>query len=126
MSDNLERNLPQHESWKYLLRVMEDETIFFKTKLAGILSHHFEKRHLGYLEVFQHRFLKMDEQIGLLRHEVNELQEAVQHANDTVVHPASVTALREMMAVKMDAIQDSFEVLAADFNMYLQKSFPYI
>jgi len=124
MLDNLERNLSPHESWKSILRVMEDETIIFKTQLADVLSKNFERRHLGYLEFFQHRFLKMDEQIGLLRHELRELQEAMQQYDETAVYPVGITNLRELLAAKMDRIQDNFDALAADFRMYLHKYFP--
>lgn len=124
MLDNLERNLSSHESWKYILRVMEDETIIFKTQLANVLSNDFERKHLGYLEVFQHRFLKMDEQIGLLRHELRELQEVMQQCDESAVYPMSITRLQEILAAKMDTVQDNFDILAADFSMYLHKYFP--
>jgi predicted transcriptional regulator len=124
--DNLAGHLAPHESWKYILRVMEDETIIFKTQLADILSNDFERRHLVRLEVFQHRFLKMDEQIGLLRHEVRELQMVAQQNNGTAIHPARVTALQEMLMAKMDTVQDNFETLASDFKTYLHKYFPSI
>ena len=125
IQDNLEGYLPQHESWKYILRVMEDETIVFKTKLAHILSHDFDRSHLGHLEVFQHRFLKMDEQIGLLRHEVRELQETIQYnSREIAIHPASGRALQDVLAAKIDRIQDNFDALTADFKLYLQRFFP--
>lgn len=126
IQDNLDGHLTPHESWKYILRVMEDETIIFKTQLADILSNDFERRHLVHLEVFQHRFLKMDEQIGLLRHEVRELQMVAQQDNGTAIHPGSVTALQEMLMAKMDTVQDNFEILASDFKTYLHKYFPSI
>lgn len=126
MQDNLERRLPPHESWKYTLRVMEDETIIFKTQLADILSNDFERKHLGYLEVFQHRFLKMDEQIGLLRHEVRELQQLMQHNNESSVYPADIMAQQHTLMAKMDTLQDSFDAMALDFKMYLDKYFPAI
>jgi len=103
---------------------MEDETIIFKTKLAHILSGDFERSHLGYLEIFQHRFLKIDEQIGLLRHEIRELQEAMQHRNGTITHLATVRASQEMLAAKINRIQNNFDILTVDFKMYLQNFFP--
>lgn len=124
MLDDFQRNLSPHESWKYILRVMEDETIIFKTQLAKVLSNNFERRHLRYLEVFQHRFLKMDEQIGLLRHELRELQEAMQQSDETAVYPVGITHLQEILSAKMDTVQDNFDTLAADFSMYLHKYFP--
>jgi hypothetical protein len=124
--DNLEGRLQQHESWKYTLRVMEDETIFFKTKLAHILSNDFDKNHLGHLEIFQHRFLIMDEQVELLRHELRELQEVMQHSKQSNIHPEKITVLSEVLTAKIEKLQDSFDTLASDFRMYLRKSFPHL
>ncbi|MDR6568233.1 hypothetical protein PV783_13195 [Chitinophaga sp. CC14] len=124
MPDSLNGHVPAHESWRYILRVMEDETILFKTKLAHILSDNFERSHLKHLEVFQHRFLKMDEQISLLRHEVRDLQEAMLCSNEQTTRPVSVTILQKMLTEKMDRIQSSFDILASDFQLYLKEHFP--
>ncbi|NLR77957.1 hypothetical protein [Chitinophaga eiseniae] len=122
MHDNLNGHFSQHESWKYILSVVEDETIFFKTKLARVLANDFEKSHLGDLEIFQHRFLMMDEQVVLLRHEVRELQEIIQQQAIAAPLPASVTALQQGVAVKVERLQQSFNELASDFSRYLRQS----
>ncbi len=123
MQDNLNGHLPQHESWKYILKVIEDETIFFKTKLAHILSNDFEKSYLHHLEIFQHRFLKMDEQVALLRHEVRELEEVLQKNNLAAIHPESIALLEKTMGAKIDGLRQSFDTVAADFRIYLRQPF---
>lgn len=123
MHDNLNGHFSQHESWKYILSVVEDETIFFKTKLTRVLANDVEKRHLGDLEIFQHRFLMMDEQVVLLRHEVRELQEIIQQQAIAAPLPASVTTLQQGLAVKIERLQQSFNELASDFSQYLRQSF---
>ncbi|CAL1518884.1 hypothetical protein [Chitinophaga sp. MM2321] len=124
VQDNFDGRLAQNESLKYALAVLEDETIYFKIKLTRILSNDFERSHLEQLEVFQHRFLKMDEQIGLLRHEAGELQEALKQVDKTTLEPESVKEFRRMLEAKIDIIKDTFDILSADFKMYLHQSFP--
>ena len=126
MQDDLDGHLPQHESWRCILRALEDETIFFKTKLAYILSKDFERSHLRHLEIFQHRFLIMDEQVKLLRHELIELQEFMQKNKQTSHHSGGDIVLQETLAAKIYRIQESFDTLASDFRMYLDQFFPYI
>lgn len=123
MHDNMNGYFSQHESWKYILSVVEDETIFFKTKLARVLANDLEKSHLGDLEIFQHRFLMMDEQVILLRHEVRELQEIIQQQAVAAPLPANVTTLQQGVAVKIKRLQQSFNELASDFSEYLRQSF---
>ncbi|MDQ0110225.1 putative transcriptional regulator [Chitinophaga terrae (ex Kim and Jung 2007)] len=121
--DNLNNRLPEHESWNYILRVIEDETIFFKTKLACILSNDFEKSHLGNLEIFQYRFLKMDEQVILVRHELREFQDILRRSSPGTATSEAITRLRNTLEMKIDKLQESFDVLASDFRMYMH-SFP--
>jgi DNA-binding transcriptional regulator YiaG len=122
--DLFEKQLLQDESWKYVLAVLENGTVHFKIKLTQILSNDFERSHLEHLEVFQHRFLKMDEQIGLLKHELRELQEALKQVDKMVLTPENIKELRRMPGVKIEGIRDSFDILSADFSMYLHESFP--
>lgn len=121
MLEKIDGYLPFHESWRYILREMENETILFKTKLAQVLSGSFERKHLEHLEVFQYRFLKMDEQISLLRYEVRTFQEALFYSN--VHEPADVTVMQEVLTGKMELIKHSFDTLSLDFKMYLQEHF---
>lgn len=122
-SDEIDGHLPLYESWRTSLGVMEDETILFKTKLARILSENFERKHLAHLEVFQYRFLKMDEQISVLRHEVRDLQEVMQHSCDKNSRLRNVTVMMQFLAARMELVEETFKTLATDFHVYLQENF---
>ncbi len=121
MLEKIDGDLSSHGSWKCLLREMENETILFKTKLAQVLSGNFERKHLVHLEVFQSRFLKMDEQISLLRHEVRNFQEALLYSS--MQDPANANTMQEILTGKMELIKNSFNTLSSDFSMYLQEHF---
>lgn len=121
MLEKIDGDLSSHESWKYILREIENETILFKTKLAQVLSGNFERKHLVHLEVFQYRFLKMDEQISLLRYEVRDFQEALLYRS--MQDPESTITMQEILAGKMELIKNSFNALSSDFKMYLQEHF---
>lgn len=115
----------QHESRKYLLKVLEDENIHFKLKLARILSTDFDRRELGRLEYFQSRFLKMDEQIALLRHEISE-QQGVLMAVHTTGGLKDAVVSEQMIDRRFTMVQQHFDMLDADFRHYLRQAFPQI
>ncbi|MGN7818520.1 hypothetical protein ACTJJB_00250 [Chitinophaga sp. 22536] len=125
MKDKLEELRTQHDSRKYLLKVLEDENIHFKLKLARILSTDFDHRELGRLEYFQSRFLKMDEQIALLRHEISEQQGKL-----ALVHtPAGLkeaTISELMMERRFTMVQQHFDMLNTDFSHYVRQAFPLV
>lgn len=125
MKDKLEELRAQHESRKYLLKVLEDENIRFKLKLARILSTEFDREELGWLEHFQSRFLKMDEQIALLRHEISE-QQGVLASVPATVELDTAAASERMMEKRFAMVQQHFDRLDADFRHYLQQSFPQV
>lgn len=125
MKDKLEELRAQHESRKYLLKVLEDENICFKLKLARILSTDFDRRELGRLEYFQSRFLKMDEQIALLRHEISE-QQGVLASVQTPTGLKDATVSELMMERRFTTVQQHFDMLDADFRHYLRQSFPLV
>lgn len=115
----------QHESRKYLLKVLEDENIHFKLKLARILSTDFDRRELGRLEYFQSRFLKMDEQIALLRHEISE-QQGILASMPATGSLTEATASEQMIDRRFMMVQQHFDMLDVDFRHYLRQAFPQV
>src|SRR5690348_2230561 len=92
----------ENESWRNKLKALEDGTIRFKTRLAEILAGNFTKEQLEQLEYFQNRFLKMDEQIGLLRHEVREQLYLLQQSGHvTTLQWGKTMDLQKKLDVKM-------------------------
>lgn len=125
MKDKLEELRAQHESRKYLLKVLEDENIHFKLKLARILSTDFDRRELGRLEYFQSRFLKMDEQIALLRHEISE-QQGILASMPATGSLTEATASEQMIDRRFMMVQQHFDMLDVDFRHYLRQAFPQV
>jgi len=115
--------IADNENWRSELKVMEDGIIRFKTKLARILEADLQTDELEQLEHFQNRFLKMDEQISLLRHEVREqlylLQQLIQSNGPQL---KKTLDLQRRLEVKMIIIQENFDKLSAEFSGYLQKT----
>jgi hypothetical protein len=63
----------ESDTWKHLLGFMIDENIRQKNRLSEILKNGFDRNLLEEMENFQTRFIKEDERIRLLRHELVEL-----------------------------------------------------
>jgi hypothetical protein len=115
--------IADNENWKNELKVLEDGIIRFKTKLAGILEAELQPYELEQLEYFQNRFLKMDDQISLLRHEVREQLHLLQQLSQSNGPQLKKTLdLQRRLEVKMIIIQGNFDKLSAEFSGYLQKA----
>lgn len=114
----------ENEGWRKQLALLEDENIHFKTRLANTLKGSFHKEHLENLEYFQNRFLKMDEQLSLLKHEVGEqlyhLQQEHFHVNGEYKKAAD---LQKRLEVKIIIIQENFDKLSAEFNSFMASNF---
>lgn len=63
----------ESDTWKHLLGFMMDENIRQKTRLSEILKNGFDRNLLEEMENFQNNFIREDERIRLLRHELVEL-----------------------------------------------------
>lgn len=70
----LKQLLYESDTWKRLLGFMMDENIHLKNRISDILRNGFDKNLLEEMENFQSRFIKEDQLIGLLRHEMAELE----------------------------------------------------
>jgi hypothetical protein len=113
--------LCEYESLKTSLKVLEDENIYFKTSLAHVLKTDPDKEQLEVLEYFQNRFLKTDEQISLLRHEIREQQYLLQPTN--VLQLRKTIDLQKRLEVKIIVLQENVEHLRISFNDYLSENF---
>ena len=114
----------ENEGWRKQLAILEDENIHFKTRLADILKSSSHNGQLENLEYFQNRFLKMDEQLSLLKHEVREqlyhLQQEHFHVNGEY---KKAVDLQKRLEVKIIIIQENFDKLSTEFNSYLEGNF---
>lgn len=115
--------IADNENWKNELKVLEEGIIRFKTKLAGILEADLQLYELEQLEYFQNKFLKMDDQISLLRHEVREQLHLLQQLSQSNgPQLKKILDLQYRLEVKMIIIQGNFDLLSAEFSGYLQKT----
>lgn len=122
MKNELCEMLHQNEAWREILKQLENENIFFKTKLTDILTTDLPKVQLAHLEFFQSRFLKMDSRIGLLRHEIREYTILLKLQTGSLEQEFlnRYKNLRE----NIFSIRESFQLLRADFQDYLSDAFP--
>ena len=126
MKDELNNILQQNEAWRQGLKQLETENVSFKTRLADILATDFTKGQLENLEFFQTRFLKMDDQITLLRHEIRECQELLDQLLQTNDVLTRTIDLHKGLQEKIFSLHENFYRLQTDFNSYLSDSFPEI
>ncbi|MDR6568237.1 hypothetical protein [Chitinophaga ginsengisegetis] len=124
MKNELSGMLHQNEAWKEILKQLENENIFFKTKLTDILTMDFPKVQLAHLEFFQSRFLKMDSQIGLLRHEIREYTILLKQLLQTDRPEQEFLNRYRNLGENIFSIRESFHLLRADFQDYLSDAFP--
>lgn len=69
------------DTWKRFLGFMMDENVHLKNRLSEILRNDFDNKHLDTIADFQGEFIKEDQLIGLLRHEVAELDKLLTKAD---------------------------------------------
>lgn len=122
MKNELCEMLHQNEAWKEILKQLENENIFFKTKLTDILTTDLPKVQLAHLEFFQSRFLKMDSRIGLLRHEIREYTILLKQQTSSL-EQEFLNRYKNLME-NIFSIRESFQLLRADFQDYLSDAFP--
>jgi hypothetical protein len=119
----LEELKTTQESWKKDLKALEDENIYFKTRLANILKSEPAREQLEVLEYFQNRFLKTDEQISLLRHEIREQQYLLQPTSGTNgLQLRKTIDMQKKLEVKIIIIRENADNLRAAFNDFLSEN----
>jgi hypothetical protein len=109
----------ENELWKNELNALEDGNIHFKIRLAHLLATDFHKDQLEHLEYFQNRFLNMDEQINLLRHETREQSHLLEQTMQVNGQLRKTMDLQRNLEVKMIIIHENFAKLRTEFNSYL-------
>jgi regulator of replication initiation timing len=63
----------ESETWKRILGFMMEENVHLKNRLSAVLRDRFDDRLLEEMENFHSRFIREDELISLLRHDMAEL-----------------------------------------------------
>ncbi len=112
----------QYESntWKRLLAFMMEENVYLKNRLSDVLKDNFDKELLAEMEMFQTRFVKEDESISLLRHDIATLDKllAKEIFADSILLAKANKKMKEIRA-NMIISEAKFGKLKSDFNIFL-------
>lgn len=107
------------EFWKQQIGFIENGNIQFKARLTNILRKRTYKDHLDQLEEFQNRFLQLDDQITVLKHEVQEqLQELSLYDVTGKVLPTA-GYVQEKLEERLVIMNGNFNRLNNDFNNFV-------
>jgi len=114
----------ESETWKRLLGFMLEENVHLKNRLSEILKNGFNRNFLEEIENFQTRIIKEDERIGLLRHEVVELDKlmAGKTFGDGQISEEINTRIKNLQN-SINNAENEFARLKTDFNSYLFANF---
>lgn len=112
-------------AWKQMIQQFENDNIYFKTRLASVLSVGRHDLPLEQFEHFQNRFLKMDGQITLLKHEVRQQLEQLQLTANVQDNVEDLSLLlQSQLGKRIDLLEQQFELLLHDFSSYIDTHFP--
>lgn len=121
MSDPKLKQL-QYESdtWKRLLGFMMDENVHLKNRLSEILMDGFDRHLLAEAENFLNRFIKEDDMVGLIRHDVGELDKLLVREifENGQLRKEVINKIRKLRN-NIKIAEQQFRKLKTDFNGYL-------
>jgi hypothetical protein len=107
-------------SWQRLLDFMTDENIHHKNRLSEILKDRFDKNLLEEVDGFQNRFIRMDERIALLRHDLAEARNMhVRELNQDLLLQKKVTGSMKKLRKNMLTAEEQYGKLKTAFNHFL-------
>jgi hypothetical protein len=114
----------QHETetWKRLLEFLQAENVFLKTRLGQITKEDLDNQLLEQSEYFQNQFIREDEMIGLMRHEVSEQDSwlAREVFEDGAI-VKEVTRRQKRLRREIEIAEQKFNKLKFEFNNYLSE-----
>jgi hypothetical protein len=111
------------DTLKRLLGFMTDENNHQKNRLSEFLKNHFEGSQLDELEYFQELFVKEDEQIAIIKNEVNNLEKILVREifeNGNIIRML-VSGLKNIRT-KMNKEEKQQAKLKHDFSNYLSEN----
>lgn len=107
-------------SWQRLLDFMTDENIHHKNRLSEILKERFDKNLLEEVDGFQNRFIRMDELIALLRHDLAEVQKMQEREfyREPFLQKKMTRSMKKLRK-NMNNAEEQFGHLKTAFNHFL-------
>lgn len=122
---NLKIKQLKHETstWKRVLHFMQEENIHLKNRLSDVLKDSFDKKMLADVEVFQNNFIKEDELISLLKNELAEIENSLQH-NIFIEGKIenSIEGKIKRLRISIENAERAFTKVNNDFNNYLSEN----
>ena len=113
----------ESDTWKRLIGFMVEENIYQKTRLAEILKNNFNKNLLEEVENFQNSFIKEDELIRLLRHDIAELDKLiVKEIFEDGKDIGEIDKIQKKLRENIIVAQRQFSELKIEFNTYLSEN----
>ena len=113
----------ESDTWKRLLGFMRDENIHLKNRLSEILKNGFNKNLLEELENFNSRFLKEDELIGLIRHDMAELDKLLlRNAFENGKIIEEIGRKLKIIRNNIELAERQFTKVQLEFNNYLSEN----
>jgi regulator of replication initiation timing len=113
----------ESDTWKRLLGFMTEENIHLKNRLSEILKGRFSNNMLEEVEVFQNRFVREDELIGMLRNDVAMLDRLLEREifEDGLIAKDIGRSLKNIRR-NITIAEKQFGKLKIDFNSYLSEN----
>ena len=113
----------ESDTWKHLLGFMMDENIRQKNRLSEILKNGFNRNLLEEMEDFQTRFIKEDERIRLMRHELVELHKLlIREIYDDGKIIKEINAKFKNLRNNIAITERKFGELKLEFNNFLSEN----
>lgn len=115
----------QHEteSWKRLLEFLQVENVFLKTRLAQITREDVDNELLEQSEYFQNQFIREDEMISVMRHDVSEQDSwLTREVFEDGAIIKEVTRRQKKLRREIEIAEQKFNKLKFEFNNYLSEN----
>jgi hypothetical protein len=111
------------DTWKRLIGFIVDENVCLKNRLSEILKNGFSRNLLAEIENFQNGFVEVDHRFGLLRHDVNEIDELLRKEEfEDGKMPDQVNKKLITLRANLIHADKQFDNLKMEFNSYMLKN----
>lgn len=110
----------ESETWKRTLGFILEENIYLKNRLAEVLRYRFNEEMLDEAERYHNRFVREDELVSLLRHDLAEMDKLlVREVFEDGPLKKKVNRNFARLRIHMKKAEKDFGKLKMDFNSYL-------
>lgn len=113
----------ESETWKRMLGFIMEENIHLKNRLSDVLKDRFDDRLLDEMENFHSRFIREDELISLLRHDMSEVEKLLMREvfEDGMLKKQLGKRIKQLRR-DIKKAEQQFGKLKMEFNSYLTEN----